>query len=180
MTLNQSGISLIHHFESCKQSIGGGKYKAYKCPAGKWTIGWGSTFLKNGKRVTEGLIMTQEQVDDLCAYDLNKFSQGVLLLLKGKQLSPHQFGALVSFAYNVGLDLDDDTKAEGLGDSTLLKKVLANPNDPTIRDEFIKWRSKGTSAEKGLLRRRLSEWWYYSTGQVKTSWDAEIKQIMNA
>ena len=47
--------------------------------------------------------------------------------------------------------------AEGLGDSTLLKKVNANPNDPTIRYEFMKWISKGTIFEKGLRKRRKEE-----------------------
>jgi hypothetical protein len=42
-----------------------------------------------------------------------------------------QFEALVSFTYNVG--------TSAFHTSTLLKKVKANPNDPTIRDEFMKW-----------------------------------------
>ena len=42
-----------------------------------------------------------------------------------------QFEALVSFTYNVG--------TAAFHSSTLLKKVQANPNDPTIRDEFMKW-----------------------------------------
>lgn len=42
-----------------------------------------------------------------------------------------QFEALVSFTYNVG--------TAAFHTSTLLKKVQANPNDPTIRDEFMKW-----------------------------------------
>lgn len=157
---------------------GKGNFVAYPDSKTIWTIGWGSTFHKNGKRVKQGDKLTKAQVDELFNIDVAKFSQGVQFLLKGKAVTQQQFDALVSFGYNVGLDIDDDTKAEGLGDSTLLKKVLANPNDPSIKDEFIKWRNKGTSFEKGLLRRRLAEAHYYFTGQLKFEWDAEIKKIM--
>ena len=78
-----------------------------------------------------------------------------------------QLAALVDFAYNVGLDIDADTIAEGFGDSTLLRLVNANPNDPRIfkyvldKDgiaktgscEFLRWVNKGTSFERGLRRR---------------------------
>jgi len=46
-------------------------------------------------------------------------------------ITQENFDALVSFAYNLG--------SGALGGSTLLKKVKADPNDETIRDEFMKW-----------------------------------------
>ena len=42
MKTSQYGIDLIKHFEGCE-------LKAYKCPAGVWTIGYGHT-----KGVQEG------------------------------------------------------------------------------------------------------------------------------
>ena len=42
-----------------------------------------------------------------------------------------QYEACVSFTYNVGTN--------AFHTSTLLKKIQANPNDPTIRDEFMRW-----------------------------------------
>jgi lysozyme len=45
--------------------------------------------------------------------------------------------------------------------STLYKKAFINPNDPTIKDEFMKWnkaRVKGVLTPlKGLTRRRKAE-----------------------
>jgi lysozyme len=44
-----------------------------------------------------------------------------------------------------------------LKSSTLLKKVNANPNDSTIRNEFMKWTKAGGRTLAGLVRRRQSE-----------------------
>ncbi len=150
MKLNKAGIELMHFYEGCK-------LKAYLCPAKKPTIGWGNTFYENGQKVKLGDVISQQRADELFQNIVEKsFCQPVRTLLK-VQLNENQFSALVCFAYNVGTDIDSDTIAEGLGDSTLLKKVNANPNDSTIRNEFLKWVSKGSSFEKGLTKRRTAE-----------------------
>ena len=64
-------------------------------------------------------------------------------------LSDNQFSALVSFAYNAGLT--------NLVKSTLFRKVRANPDDLTIRDEFMKWNKAGGKVLNGLTRRRQAE-----------------------
>ena len=64
---------------------------------------------------------------------------------------------MVSFAFNVGSDIDVDNIPEGLGDSTLLRKVNANPNDPSIAREFIKWNKAGGRVLDGLTKRRIQE-----------------------
>jgi lysozyme len=64
-------------------------------------------------------------------------------------ITQNQFNALVSFAYNLG--------AQSLKGSTLLKKVNANPNDPTIAVEFLKWVNAGGRKVAGLVRRREAE-----------------------
>ena len=64
-------------------------------------------------------------------------------------ITPNQFGALVSFAYNCGI--------ANLQKSTLLKKVIANHNDATIKDEFLKWNKAGGKVLAGLTRRREAE-----------------------
>jgi lysozyme len=56
---------------------------------------------------------------------------------------------VTSFAYNVGVG--------ALGDSTLLKKLKVNPNDPAIRDEFMKWVYAGGVVLPGLVTRRKAE-----------------------
>jgi lysozyme len=68
-------------------------------------------------------------------------------------VNQNQFDALVSFCYNLGIG--------AFNSSTLKKKVIANPADASIRDEFMKWnkaRVKGVLTElKGLTNRRTAE-----------------------
>ena len=49
---------LIKKYEGCK-------LKAYKCPEGIWTIGWGNTTYEDGRPVKEGDIIAQEKADYL-------------------------------------------------------------------------------------------------------------------
>lgn len=149
MVISQKGIDLIKSFEKCRLT-------AYKIKTDPWTIGWGNTVYRNGKPIKKGDTITQQQADDLFSFWLGAFSHEVESLVTST-VNQNQFDSLVSFAYNVGSDIDADTKAEGLGDSTLLKKVNKNPDDQTIRDEFMKWISKGSIFEKGLKRRRAAE-----------------------
>lgn len=169
--ITEKGINLIKHFEQCR-------LKAYLDSKNIWTIGWGSIRI-NGRAVQEGDEITQDQADKMFVNELKYMTDCVDKLLGSHQIAPCKRDALISFAYNCGPDIDADDKAEGLGDSTLLKKVLHNPNDPSIRDEFIKWRNKGTRSEKGLLRRRLAEAYLYFTCNLRFEWDDEIRKIMN-
>ena len=146
-----NAITLIKQFEGCK-------LKPYKCPAGIPTIGWGSTRYPNGVRVLmKDPAITQSKADEMLLWDLHAFEADVTRLTKSVFLNQNQFDALVDFAYNCGSDIDIDTTPEGLGDSTLLKKVLANPNDQTIAQEFAKWNKANGKVNNGLISRRQLE-----------------------
>jgi lysozyme len=135
------GIPIIRKFE-------GLKLKAYLCPAGVWTIGYGNTFYENGSKVQEDDKITLDRADKLLFFVVQKFEAEVLKLVKSS-INDNQLGALTSFAFNVG--------AGNLGKSTLLKKVNANPNDVTIRDEFMRWTKAGGKVLNGLVTRRKAE-----------------------
>ena len=139
------GINIIKQSESCR-------LKAYLCPAGKWTIGYGHT----GADVSPGMIITQARAEELLLKDLAEAERGVNLLVKSF-INQNQFDALVSFAFNCGTDIDTDLIAEGLGDSTLLKLVNANPHDIRIAGEFARWNKSKGIVLPGLTRRRASE-----------------------
>lgn len=129
----------------------------YLCSGGKPTIGFGNTFYPNGKRVTiKDKAITRAYGVEIFSIVVAQFVKDVNSLVKSN-ITQNQFNALVSFAYNVGSDIDIDRIAEGLGDSTLLKKVLANPNDPTIANEFAKWNKSGGRVINGLISRRQLE-----------------------
>lgn len=134
--ISQVGINLIKQFE-------GLSLKAYKCPAGVWTIGWGAT----GKDIIQGLEWTQEQCDERLVRDLSPVEDHINRRIR--EIAQNKFDALVSFTYNLGRG--------SLDKSTLLKKVLNNPNDITIFDEFMKWTYAGGKQLQGLIRRRKAE-----------------------
>ena len=145
MKTSQGMKELIARFE-------GLRLKAYKCPAGIWTIAFGATTF-NGKRVTEGLVITKEQAYEQLERDLAVFENGVGRLVS-KPINQDQFDALVSFSFNVGLG--------SLSRSSILKKVNADPSDPTIRDSFAMWNKAGGKVLAGLVKRRKAEAdWYF-------------------
>lgn len=147
--VSPQGIALMHGFENCKLT-------SYPDPGSKdgkpWTIGWGST----GPDIGPGMTWTQQQCDDRFARDLAKFEDGVTRLLGGAPTTQSQFDALVSLAYNIGLDEDADTIAEGLGDSSLLKKHRAGDYAGAAA-AFASWKFNDGRVMNGLVRRRAAE-----------------------
>jgi len=141
MKLNKLGIDLMHHFEGCR-------LEAYLCPAKVPTIGWGNTSYEDGIPVKMGDKISQERANSLFLFVANKFADELRKVIK-TNLKENQFSALVCFAYNLGTG--------NLTKSTLLKKVNANPNDPEIANEFLKWNKAGGKVLAGLTRRREAE-----------------------
>ena len=159
MGVSRKAIDLIHSFETLKLT-------AYKDPGSRnglpITIGWGSTSDLQGRPVAMGTVWTKEYADAKFAQDLAKFELGVNLLLGGPKAlggprtTQNQFDALVSFAYIVGLDNDGDEKAEGLGDSTLLKRHKLG-DYPGAEEAFMSWVFNDGKKMNGLIRRRAAE-----------------------
>lgn len=139
----------------------------YLCPANVVTIGWGHAVFHQGRmlRGQAGLDIARDYVypggittaeaQQLLEDDVAGFAAGVNRLVN-VPLSQGQFDALVSFAFNLGLDEDDDTMAEGLGDSTLLRYLNAG-NPRAAAEEFGKWIMAGGKPLVGLGRRRAAE-----------------------
>ena len=147
MKSNNNGKEVTKEFEKCSLA-------PYLCPAKVPTIGWGNTFYPNGKKVTmRDKAITQAYADQIFDFVYSLFEKDVSSLIKTK-VNQNQFNALVDFAYNVGSDIDADDIPEGLGDSTLLKKINKNPNDPTISNEFMKWNKSKGQVMNGLTHRR--------------------------
>jgi lysozyme len=141
MILNNKGYLLITKHE-------GLRLKPYLCPAKVPTIGYG-TYYPDGKRVT--LLdkdITKEYAFEMFKEVANRFAKRVDKLVTS-EINQNQFNALVSFAYNVGTG--------NFASSTLLKKVNKNPNDLSIRYEFLKWNKAGGKVLNGLTNRRNEE-----------------------
>ena len=151
-TASKRGIELIHSFESLRLTT-------YPDPGPNGlpvTGGWGTTTDENGRPFKLGRTESKEYWDRLFARDLARFEDGVTTLIGNAPTTQNQFDALVSFAYNVGLDIDADDVAEGLGDSTLLKKHLRGDYAGAAA-EFAKWKMAKGKVLNGLVRRRKAE-----------------------
>jgi lysozyme len=134
-------IDIIKKFEGCKLA-------SYKCQAGIYTIGYGSTFYENGSKVNSGDAISQQRAESLLLTTVTKFSSEVNKIVKSN-VNDNQRSALISFAFNLGVG--------ALKKSTLLKLVNANPNDPQIAHEFMKWVNAGGKPSNGLINRRRAE-----------------------
>lgn len=170
MRTSPEGIALLHHYESCR-------LVAYPDPGSvdghPWTIGWGHT----GPEVKRGLVWTQAQADAAFVQDLAITEAGVARLVR-VPLTQGQFDALVSFAYNVGLDENHNGKAEGLGESTLLRK-LNGQDYAGAAEQFLLWNKNDGVVMYGLTRRRTAERALFlgSTAQVAIATGDQAKRV---
>jgi GH24 family phage-related lysozyme (muramidase) len=131
-------IALMHAFEGCR-------LKAYRCPAGIWTIGWGDT----GPHVHAGLAWTQEQADAAFAARLEReFVPGVAKAIGDAPTTPAQFGAMVALAYNVGV--------KAFTGSSAAREHRAG-NHAAAEAAFHRWNKAGGRVLTGLVRRRAAE-----------------------
>lgn len=121
---------------------------SYLCPSGLATIGYGATFYENGSRVQLGEKITIDRADSLLLMQVKLFETEVRRTVKS-ELNENQLGALVSFCFNIG--------GAAFSESTLAKKANANPYDPTIRAEFMRWTRGGGKVLPGLVKRREAE-----------------------
>lgn len=156
MTLRTSerGLALIREFEGLRLS-------GYVCPAGVPTIGYGHTEAAGGSirykdgstssKVIVGRAITKAEAERILKADIDRFEDdveraiGPVMLAK---LSPGQFDALVSLAFNIG--------PGAFGKSTVLKRVRAGTFD-TVPAAMMMWVKAGGKTLPGLVRRRRAE-----------------------
>jgi lysozyme len=143
LKLSPAGANLIKHFEGCLKPHGK-IFKAYRCPANVWTIGWGSTH-HGGWDINAATEWTLEKCSAAFLTDMEAFERDVRKLVR-VPLEQFQFDAITSFHYNTG----------ALGKSTLLKKLNARDYDGAAQ-EFKKWNKANGKILAGLTRRRNSE-----------------------
>ena len=141
--------------ELCKR-FEGFRSKPYLCPAGIPTIGYGSTYYADGRKVS----MTDQPVDEPTARALllhellSTYAPGVirqcpvLLTLAMRQSDWGKLNAIVDFAYNLGVGR--------LQTSTLKRKINAQDWDGA-KEELMKWTRGGGKVLPGLVKRRQAE-----------------------
>jgi lysozyme len=135
MKLSLAGQRLIEQFE-------GRKNLAYLDGGGVWTIGIGHT-----KGVCRGLTATNAQIDEWFAQDISMTVAGVNKAVT-VPLTQNQFDALVSLAFNIGVD--------AFSKSTLVRKLNSGDNDGAAA-QFLRWNQDNGKVVAGLTNRREAE-----------------------
>jgi len=128
---------LIRRFEGCR-------LRAYLCPTGVWTVGWGTT----GPEIGPGTVWSQAQADARMEADARRFAHRSLALCPNLVHWDGSACAVADFAYNLGLG--------ALRSSTLRRKILAEDWDGAGA-EFGRWVRAGGKVLRGLVLRRAEE-----------------------
>lgn len=121
----------------------------YLCPAKKWTVGHGLTYYPDTGfkvRPTDKPI-TKARSLELVAIIVDQTVDLIRKLTPGVDLEQNQLDALVSFIFNIGM--------KNFKTSTILRKVKLDPNDDSIRLEFMRW-NKVTVVENGKTKKVVS------------------------
>ena len=145
MKASVDAYELIKQFE-------GLRLKAYLCPAGIWTIGYGHT-----SGVSPNSFITIQEADEYLHRDVAAIEMQLNKL--NLSLRQCQWDAIVSFVFNVGIG--------NFKSSTLLAKIRINPDDNSIIDEFLRWVYANGKVMRGLQKRRLTEMKLYFSDKLK-------------
>nr|DAT79478.1 MAG TPA: Lysozyme [Caudoviricetes sp.] len=141
MRISEKGLAMIEKFEGCL-------LKASNKLDGVWTIGYGQTGSYYGKRVRRGMTTTKALAHAwLRDHSIKTYEDAVTQAVK-VPLNQHQFDALVSFAYNVGVG--------ALKQSTALRKLNAG-DYAGAADALTMWTKCNGKVLAGLVRRRKEE-----------------------
>jgi len=115
----------------------------YICPAGKWTVGFGTTRGVTAKHPP----ITKAQAEKYLIRDMQA-AENLVDSLVTVPLNTNQTAALISLVYNIG--------GGNFSKSTMLK--LLNAGDYAgAANEFPKWRKGGAMVLPGLVKRREAE-----------------------
>jgi lysozyme len=124
--------------------------KPYLCPAGIPTIGYGSTYYADGRKVQlTDAPMSKEDADALLMVELkHTYAPGVLRLCPILANDSSKFNAIVDFVYNLGVGR--------LQTSTLRRKINAQDWDGA-KEQLMLWTRGGGKVLPGLVKRRQAE-----------------------
>lgn len=136
MMPSDAALTLLKQFEQGPK--GGFAAVAYRCPAGKQTVGWGHVIRPNERIQTP---FSEADAEQLLLKDLDRVWPAVRAAVR-VPVTQAMFDALVCFAFNVGI-------GAFLG-STLLARL--NSGDYAgASDQFLRW-NKARDPQSGLMR----------------------------
>jgi lysozyme len=139
---SKEAIRLIKHHEGIRN-------KPYKCPAGLFTVGIGH-LIGDGKTLPASWnrTFTNEEIDGILKSDLSRFELGISKMLPNVQLKQHEFDALVSFCFNLGL---------GCFQRSTIRQALLRGDKEQAMESLMKYCRAGGKILRGLENRRKDE-----------------------
>jgi lysozyme len=142
-------IQLIKHHEGIRN-------KPYRCPAGLWTVGVGH-LIGDGKSLPSewNRTFTPAEIDAILKRDLRRFELGVRKMLPNVPLRQHEFDALVSFCFNLGL---------GCFQRSTIRQALLRGDKEAAIESLLKYCRAGGRVLKGLQLRREAEAKMFKSG----------------
>ena len=141
MNINQATVDLVKEFE-------GFRAKAYKCPAGVWTIGYGTTAAADvGITPSVGMTISKSDAEKYLHAALAKFADQIAPSIT-TPINENEFGAFVSLAYNVG--------SGAFKKSSALRSFNAGDKEGAAK-AILLWNKAGGKVLNGLTRRREAE-----------------------
>lgn len=139
MKTSARGLAALEHEE-------GVVLRAYRCPAGIWTIGAGLTAASGVVKPKAGMVITREEASRLLAAALERnYEPRVRRAMQAPE--QHEFDAGVSFDFNTG----------AIHRASWVKLWMANAAPATIRAALAKWNKGGGKVLPGLVKRRHRE-----------------------
>jgi lysozyme len=142
VNVSKAAIALIKHHEGVRN-------RPYRCPANLYTVGVGH-LIGDGKSLPESWNRTfsQEEIDGLLKSDLRRFELGVHKMLPNVPLRQHEFDAIISFCFNLGL---------GCFQRSTIRQALLRGDKKAAMESLVKYCRAGGKILRGLQIRRLDE-----------------------
>ena len=151
-----SGVALIKQFEGCHTDIGNSIYESYLCPAGVWTIGWGTTSDEYNNPIHTGGTdcNSRMQVD---RYLLSECDAGMFILADTipywGEMSDDQHGALFSPSATTLAGIFYSSS----GFDTITRELQNRNWNPGVPDALMLYVKGNGQTMPGLVRRRQAE-----------------------
>jgi lysozyme len=142
VNVSKAAIALIKHHEGVRN-------RPYRCPANLWTVGVGH-LIGDGKSLPDSWnrTFTEAEIDGILKSDLRRFELGVHKMLPNVPLRQHEFDAIISFCFNLGL---------GCFQRSTLRQALLRGDKKAAMESLVKYCRAGGKILRGLQIRRLDE-----------------------
>lgn len=137
MKMSANGLKLLIREE-------GKRNKAYRDSKGVWTIGVGHTSEAGAPKVTPGLVISDEEVQEILSRDIKTFEDVIAKYVK-VPLNQNQYDALVSLVFNIG---------EGNFMKSTVRRLLNDGHYNRAGEAFLMWKKAGNDPDILLPRRK--------------------------